>query len=274
MRYIRQSPIKRRRQVEIRLTGEEWPSEARIRHLELIQSIVTRLATNSFVAKGWALTVAAAIYGFAANHLNPWIASASLVPTLGFWWLDAYFLLHERLFRCLYNDAQKPTTSVELFSMNTRAYRKGENTTWPSVFLSITLIVFLNRLAAGEIARAARVASAWSVISGDERLREELARFREAADKRIAGRADVLLGNPAAFRASGLLDVLETAEPLVSRHEAIETAREAERRQAARAAQEAREKEAKRVEAEQRYQEFQRRRFGAPRPGPSGPGMG
>ena len=142
MRHTRQSPARRRRQVDFRLTGEQWPSEARIRHLELIQSIVTRLATNSFVAKGWALTIAGAIYGFAASHLNPWIASAGLLPTLGFWWLDAYFLLHERLFRCLYNDAQRPSTSVELFSMNIRAYKNGENKTWPSVLFSITLIVF------------------------------------------------------------------------------------------------------------------------------------
>jgi hypothetical protein len=82
------------------------------------------MATNSFVAKGWALTVAGVIYGFAANHLNPWIASAGLLPSLGFWWLDAYYLLHERLFRCLYNDAHTPSTSVALFAMNIRPYKK------------------------------------------------------------------------------------------------------------------------------------------------------
>ena len=51
------------------------PTEARIKHLEFIQSVITRMATNSFLAKGWALTVAGALYGFAVNHLNPWIAS-------------------------------------------------------------------------------------------------------------------------------------------------------------------------------------------------------
>jgi|GEM_PF-733848 len=146
MRYVRQSLPRRSQPIDVRLTEEQWPTEARIRHLELVQSIVTRLATSSFVAKGWALTVAGAIYGFAANHLNPWIASVGLLPTLGFWWLDAYFLLHERLFRCLYNDAHQPSTSVGLFSMNIAAYKKGRNTTWPNVFFSITLAIFYGML--------------------------------------------------------------------------------------------------------------------------------
>ena len=50
----------------------DQPSEApsdierqeNVKHLELIQAIITRLASNSFFIKGWALTVAAATFGF------------------------------------------------------------------------------------------------------------------------------------------------------------------------------------------------------------------
>src|SRR5260370_2484401 len=103
--------------------------EARIKHLEFIQSVISRLATNSFLAKGWALTVSGVLDGFAVNHLNPWIALVGLVPVLAFWLLDAYFLRVERLFRCLYEDVRKPNSSVELLSMDYRPYRKAKRAT-------------------------------------------------------------------------------------------------------------------------------------------------
>jgi hypothetical protein len=121
---------------------ERWPSHARIYHLEFIQDVISRLATNSFVTKGWCLTVAGAIYGFAANHLNPWIASVGLIPTLGFWWLDAYFLRQERLFRCLYDDARQPDTPVALFSMHIVLYKSNAFVRWRRVAFSLTLLLF------------------------------------------------------------------------------------------------------------------------------------
>lgn len=118
------------------------PTEAQIKHLEFIQSVITRLATNSFITKGWALTVAGVLYGFSVNHLNPWIALTGVAPAAAFWWLDAYFLRAERLFRCLYDDARKPGTSVEVFSMNISGYRDDPNCTWRKIMFSPTLRIF------------------------------------------------------------------------------------------------------------------------------------
>jgi hypothetical protein len=122
------------------------PIDAQIKHLEFIQSVISRLATDSFLAKGWALTVSGALYGFATIHLNPWIALVGLMPAVTFWWLDAYFLRGERLFRCLYEDARKPDTSVELFSMNVDAYRGDQYSAWRNVIFSQTLRVFYSVL--------------------------------------------------------------------------------------------------------------------------------
>jgi hypothetical protein len=127
-------------------SSEAWPSEARIKHLEFIQSVVTRLSTNSFLAKGWALTVDGAIYAFAASHLDPWVAGIGLVTTLGFWWLDSYFLRQERLFRCLYDDARQPDTPVVLFSMHVVIYRSKPFVRWRGVIFSSTLRVFYGML--------------------------------------------------------------------------------------------------------------------------------
>jgi predicted transposase YbfD/YdcC len=68
-----------------------------------------KLATNSFLAKGGALTVGRAPYGFAVDNLNPWIALLGILPAVVFWWLDSFFLRTESLYRCLYEDARGST---------------------------------------------------------------------------------------------------------------------------------------------------------------------
>ena len=135
----------RRPPVDVRLVNK-WPTEADIRHLEMIQSIVSRMATNSFLAKGWALTVAGAIYGFAATHPGSWISLAALASTLGFWWLDAYYLRAERLFRCLYNEARRSEAAVPIFSLNVTKYKNSRDLTWFRVVFSATLCLFYGSL--------------------------------------------------------------------------------------------------------------------------------
>jgi hypothetical protein len=90
-----------------------------LKHLEFIQTIVTRLANNSFLLKGWALTVAGVFYGFAAKGTSWKVAAIGLMPVVIFWGLDGYFLRQERLFRCLYDRVRQRDADVEPFSMNT-----------------------------------------------------------------------------------------------------------------------------------------------------------
>jgi hypothetical protein len=121
-------------------------SEPQIKHLEFIQAVVSRLANNSFLMKGWALTVAGLIFGFAVEQGSWRIAAAGLLPVVVFWGLDAYFLRQERLFRKLYDAARKPDSGVELFSMNAGAYA-GTVKGWLATALSRTLLPFYGVLA-------------------------------------------------------------------------------------------------------------------------------
>jgi hypothetical protein len=122
----------------------------RIKHLEFIQAVVTRLGTSSFLVKGWVLTIAAAFFAVLAKHLNGTIATVGLIPLLAFWFLDGYFLWQERLFRQLYDDARQPTTSVEVLSMNVAAYR--DQTTWAAAAFSQTLLLFYGALVLVDLA--------------------------------------------------------------------------------------------------------------------------
>ena len=83
-----------------------------IKHLELIQGVVDRLANNSFAFKAWAIVLVSAVFAFAAGDGNPIFLPIALIPALAFWGLDAYYLRQERLFRALYDAVRKDDEAI------------------------------------------------------------------------------------------------------------------------------------------------------------------
>lgn len=88
--------------------------EAWVKHLEFIQNAITRMATNSFWLKGWTVTLVAATFALNITTPSSLLILISLVPTLAFWGLDAYFLQQERLFRRLYDDVRLNPERVDM----------------------------------------------------------------------------------------------------------------------------------------------------------------
>jgi len=76
--------------------------EAKLKHLEFIQAVISRLAANSFLFKGWAITIAAGLSAFATVDNTRGLLAISLISTVMFWALDGYYLWLERCFRRLY----------------------------------------------------------------------------------------------------------------------------------------------------------------------------
>ena len=71
---------------------------------------------------------------------QPLLALTLLVPVLGFWLLDAYFLLQERLFRDEYDRVrQQDDTDYE---MSPEQHKGKTDRTWPGTFRSVTLRTF------------------------------------------------------------------------------------------------------------------------------------
>lgn len=95
------------------------------RHLELIQAIVGRMAGNSFLLKGWSVTIAAALFALAAKDSNPRLAWIALLPGLAFWGLDAYYLRQERLYRCLYNAVRTSTGINDPFTLDASGFEEN-----------------------------------------------------------------------------------------------------------------------------------------------------
>jgi len=115
--------------------------DMKLKHLEFVQAVVSRMAGNSFLLKGWSVTLAAALFALSAKDANPKLIAIAYYPILIFWVLDGYFLSQERLFRALYDTVRKKPESDIDFSMNTREFNSGRNT-WARSALSTTLVIF------------------------------------------------------------------------------------------------------------------------------------
>ena len=73
-----------------------------MRHLDMIQAVITRMATNSFMLKGWAVTLIAGVFVLSSKDSNPLFFLIAYIPIVLFWFLDSYYLQLERKFRVLY----------------------------------------------------------------------------------------------------------------------------------------------------------------------------
>ena len=92
----------------------------KVAHLEMIQRVITRMASNSFLIKRWSVTLVAALFALAAANTNVMFVCLAFFPTFMFWALDAYFLRQESLFRELYEDVRQ--AELVDFSMDTQRF--------------------------------------------------------------------------------------------------------------------------------------------------------
>lgn len=130
--------------------------EARTKHLEFIQAVITRMAQNSFMLKGWALTLVAAILALALIK-DARLMLVALLPLLAFWGLDGFYLRQERLFRRLYDAVRSAAEdSPNAFSMDTSSYRSSVASWWRTCW-SGTIAWFYGSMAAATVAIAAVV---------------------------------------------------------------------------------------------------------------------
>lgn len=78
----------------------------KIKHLEFIQGIISRMAKNSFALKGWAVTLVAGVFALAVKDADKLFCLIAYVPIIVFWGLDSFYLSLERRYRKLYNEVR------------------------------------------------------------------------------------------------------------------------------------------------------------------------
>lgn len=112
--------------------------ENKMKYLELIQNVIERMAKNSFMLKGWSITVLAGYLALNNNnniHIFLFIAIAINVM---FWGLDSYYLQQERLYRCLYNEAITIPEEEISFSLDTTEFKFDLNNNFLYCLISPT----------------------------------------------------------------------------------------------------------------------------------------
>lgn len=73
-------------------------------YLTILQSVISRMATNSASCKTWCITLVSAIIVIIADKGKPSYVWISVEPIFLFCVLDSYYLSVERQFRDLYSD--------------------------------------------------------------------------------------------------------------------------------------------------------------------------
>ena len=110
--------------------------EAKLKHLEFIQNTITRMAHNSFLLKGWCITVVGAIIGINKDGVDWKITLLAMMLTTMFWVLDGYFLSQERYFRARYDEVRQKDPKDIDFKMQL----DGDKTSYMDWFVSITSV--------------------------------------------------------------------------------------------------------------------------------------
>lgn len=122
--------------------------EILLKEIDLIEDCIKRMASNSFLLKGWAVTVISALIGLTAKTDNWKLGSViAILVCLSFWYLDATYLKMERLYKRKYNWVIKNRPANKEYAFNLNPYEKNmwlateqKNTYTICVMVSQTLL--------------------------------------------------------------------------------------------------------------------------------------
>lgn len=131
-----------------------------IKTIDLLQSCITRMSQNSFMVKGWTITLTGIILALVPETFDVrLLCIICFVLIICFWILDAFYLQKERLFRRKYELLIKNPESNDLyFDLDIRSLKKNDKeynffaimfslSVWPIYIplLAATALVFINQ---------------------------------------------------------------------------------------------------------------------------------
>ena len=120
--------------------------EKKIKHLEMIMTVIDRMGIYSFLLKGWSVTLVVGIFALTSKDVPKVYISLTFFPAILFWVLDAFYLWQERMFRSLYEYVRKRNEDKIDFSMDVSKVSDkkiyGESNTWKNAAFSRTTLLF------------------------------------------------------------------------------------------------------------------------------------
>ncbi|REF68394.1 MULTISPECIES: hypothetical protein [Paracoccus] len=90
----------------------------RIKHLEFITQAIGRMAQNSFVARGWCVTVTSALLAIAIERSEARLVFPAVLAIAVFAAIDVFYLRQEKRFRELYDTVRETGDEQISFAMS------------------------------------------------------------------------------------------------------------------------------------------------------------
>ncbi len=94
------------------------------------------------MVKSWSMIIIVAAMVLIPKHEveNPYFALALILPVMGFWILNGYFLWQERLFRKVYDEVRVQSDTD--FKMDLLKHKDKPKCSWVSAIFSVTFVIF------------------------------------------------------------------------------------------------------------------------------------
>ena len=112
-------------------------------HLSYIQNVINRMGNNSFLIKGWSMTFVSLLFILGAGKASVIFLTISLIPLIGFWWLDAYYLMQERLYRKLYDEVRCKKMK-DSYTMDASCYSKHVPSLFRTIFSPTVSMLYIS----------------------------------------------------------------------------------------------------------------------------------
>lgn len=126
--------------------GTTPTQEDKRKHLEFIQGVINRLSSNTFLFKGWSITIIGAIFTAALTSNQYSLLWVILGVVIMFWAIDAYYLMLERCYRDLYTkiadlDPEKIDYSMKISGVKFSSWFAAAKRPVLLMFYGTTLLV-------------------------------------------------------------------------------------------------------------------------------------
>ena len=112
------------------------------KEIDLIQACIRRMANNSFLLKGWTISLLAILLALFGENTKPtFICLVMLIPLFSFWYLDTFFLQTEKMYRKMYEwvlEKRMNDDQSKLYDLNPHRF-KADVDSRIKIMFSITL---------------------------------------------------------------------------------------------------------------------------------------
>lgn len=121
--------------------------DRKIKHLEMIEEVISRMGRNSFLVKGWALTLVSIILAIGTGGWSCLYGISAVIPLIIFAVLDAYYLQLERKYRALYEKVRETDEEDIDFNLNPHTESGDRKTRLISCLFSKSIILYYSAIA-------------------------------------------------------------------------------------------------------------------------------